>query len=405
MSVTRRSFLQTATCVSAGLAVGGATPTRLFAAERANSLTPYLTGMEMASTPATLYRAYRSKPVAEPETSTWVQIDLGTRAAIDAIRLFPASERMYPGRDQYYSGEGFPLRFRIEASDDAGFGRSSIIADLTRMDFPDPVGNITQYDAHGARGRYVRLTATHLRPVKVGVKGQPRDVLADSKEFTLTLAKVSVLSAGRDIATGCTVTADAVYGNPDLTQQLTRQAREDGEQIYMDRGHLVTDPSTWKRVAFQAEAPRSGVTLEGGIFETTMRNNIAYLLNSYSTSELLRQFYERTGKVTNFKPTGTQVFWEEDLAGSNAGRFLMGAGNTIRWIDDPALRRRLNEVVDGIEECRESNGYIMAYPADTIFYSERAAYTRAWLTHGLLEAAYAGNAKALPMLRGYYDWF
>jgi hypothetical protein len=47
----------------------------------------------------------------------------------------------------------------------------------------------------------------------------------------------------------------------------------------------------------------------------------------------------------------------------------------------------------------------MAYPEETIFYSERAAYTRAWLTHGLLEAAYGGNAKALPMLRGYYDWF
>jgi hypothetical protein len=47
----------------------------------------------------------------------------------------------------------------------------------------------------------------------------------------------------------------------------------------------------------------------------------------------------------------------------------------------------------------------MAYPEDSIFYSERAAYTRAWLTHGLLEAAYEGNSKALPLLRGYYDWF
>jgi DUF1680 family protein len=83
----------------------------------------------------------------------------------------------------------------------------------------------------------------------------------------------------------------------------------------------------------------------------------------------------------------------------------MGAANTLRWIDHPELRRRVNVVVDGIEECRQPNGYIMAYPEDTIFYSERAAYTRAWLTHGLLEAAYGGNAKALPMLRGYYDWF
>jgi DUF1680 family protein len=109
--------------------------------------------------------------------------------------------------------------------------------------------------------------------------------------------------------------------------------------------------------------------------------------------------------VSGFKPVGSQVFWEEDLAGSNAGRFLMGAGNTVRWLEDAELRKRLNAVVDGIEECRKANGYIMAYQEDTIFYSERAAYTRAWLTHGLLEAAYAGNLKALPLLRGYYDWF
>jgi DUF1680 family protein len=83
----------------------------------------------------------------------------------------------------------------------------------------------------------------------------------------------------------------------------------------------------------------------------------------------------------------------------------MGAANTLRWIDDPELRRRMDAVVDGIEECKQPNGYIMAYPEDTMFYSERAAYTRAWVTHGLLEAAYSGNAKAFPMLRGYYDWF
>ena len=134
-------------------------------------------------------------------------------------------------------------------------------------------------------------------------------------------------------------------------------------------------------------------------------HNAQYLLTSYTADDLLRQFYERKGKIRAFKPTGSQVFWEEDLAGSNAGRFLMGAGNTVRWIDDAELRKRLNTVVDGIEECRQPNGYIMAYPEDTIFYSERAAYTRAWLTHGLLEAAYAGNPKALPLLRGYYDWF
>ena len=42
---------------------------------------------------------------------------------------------------------------------------------------------------------------------------------------------------------------------------------------------------------------------------------------------------------------------------------------------------------------------------NTILYSERGGYTRAWLTHGLIEAGYAGNPKAFELLRGYYDWF
>src|ERR1019366_7505983 len=314
---------------------------------------------------------------------------------------------MYPGRDQYYGGEGFPLRFRIEGSDDASFSRPSIIADFTQSDFPDPKDNITQYPTRGIRARYVRLTATRLRPVKVA---PPADLplggeLPDSSDYTLTLAKLVVLSGGRDVAVGCGVSADEKYGNPDLISQLTRPPRQDGEGIRYDNPHAVTDSGTWKPVKYKAEAPKTGLTLDGGVFQAAVQNNLEYLVNSYSTDDLLRQFYERTRKIKNFKPVGSQIFWEEDLAGSNAGRFLMGAGNTLRWMDHPELRRRLNVVVDGIEECRQPNGYIMAYPEDTIFYSERAAYTRAWLTHGLLEAAYSGNPKALPMLRGYYDWF
>jgi DUF1680 family protein len=361
----------------------------------------------MAATPATHYRAYRSKPVQNPDTMTWVQLDLGGKAVIDTIQLFPASERMYPGRDHYYGGEGFPLRFRIEASDDPGFVRPHMIADFTQSDFPDVNDNITQYAARGIRARYVRLTATALRPVRASAQnGIPNGAQSpDSPDYTLMLAKIATVSGGKDIAVGCKVLADTEHGNPALLSQLTRQPREDGEFIRRDDPHLVTDSATWRPARYRAEAPRTGVTLHGGVFEAAMKNNIQYLLDSYTTEDLLRQFYERTGKIRNFNPTGSQVFWEEDLAGSNAGRFLMGAGNTVRWIDNPELRRRLNVVVDGIEACRQPNGYIMAYPEDTIFFSERAAYTRAWLTHGLLEAAYAGNPKALPMLRGYYDWF
>ena len=418
MSLTRRKFLVNTTYAGTGLLVAGAVkPAMLWADDvwadaAASFLAPYLTGMCMAATPATGYRAYRSKVVTNPEITTWVQLGLKASVAIEAIQLFPAAETWYPGRDQYYCGEGFPLRFKIEVADDEGFSQPRVIADFTQTDFPDPNDNITQYAAHGVHGRYVRVTATKLRAVKVqppgaelvpqGEAGEP----VDSKDFTLTLAKIGVLSGGHDVAVSCTATADAEYGNTEEElKQLTRAPRQDGEGVWTDHPHLVTDASTWKRPQLKAEAPKGGVTLDGGLFQTAMENNIQYLLNSFTVEELLRQFYERTGKVTGFKATGSQIEWEEDLAGSNAGRFLMGAGNTVRWIDDPELRRRMNAVVDGIEECRQPNGYIMAYSEDTIFYSERAAYTRAWLTHGLLEAAYAGNAKALLMLRGYYDWF
>lgn len=409
MTTTRRTFLQGMTYAGAGLIVAGFPGAEVLWAESGDSslsqyLRPYLTGMRMAATPATAYRAYRSKPVSDPQTTTWVQLDLGASRPMDAIQLFPASERMYPGRDQYYGGEGFPLRFRIDACDDPEFRASQVIADFTQTDFPDPQDNITQYAARGVRARYLRITATRLRPVKQEPSAG-ETAPSDSPEYTLTMAKVSVLSGGRDVAVGAKVSADTEYGNPELLQQLTRPPRQDGEAIHVDHPASVTGESGWRRIRFKAEAPKGGVTLGGGVFQTAMENNIQYLLNSYTTDELLRQFYERAGKITNFKPVGSQIFWEEDLAGSNAGRFLMGAGNSVRWIENAELRQRMDAVVDGIQECAQPDGYIMAYPEDTIFYSERAAYTRAWLTHGLLEAAYAGNPKPLPMLRGYYDWF
>ncbi len=168
MSVSRRAFLKNTTIAGAGLVVSDAVkPVLALATETAPSLKPYLSGMRMAATPASAYRAYRSKTVSNPDTTTWVQIDLGSSIPIDFIQFYPASERMYPGRDQYYAGEGFPLRFKIEIADEPDLTSFRIIADFTQSDFPDPADNITQYAAHELRARYVRVTATRLRPVKV----------------------------------------------------------------------------------------------------------------------------------------------------------------------------------------------------------------------------------------------
>ena len=405
MSITRRRFLGGAVYAGTGVvAVSFLDPSLLFAApEQMVDLGRHATGEQMAATPATFYRAYRSKPSTSPNVTSWLQIDLGKSQSIDAVKLYPACERMYPLLDEYYGGEGFPLRFKIEASDDPGFSRGKIIADFTRTDFPDPKENITQYAAARVKGRYVRLTATELRPVKTSeLLGS---LLKNSPDYNLTLAKIAVIANGQDIAVECPVTADETYGNLADLAQITRPLRPQGEGIVTDHPENLVPASAWKPAIYKVKVPRGGVTLQGGIFQTAMANNIVYLLNSYSVDELLRQFRERAGKPNPPDLPKPDKFWEEDLAGSNAGRFLMGAGNTVRWIDDPELHRRMDAVVDGIEQCRQPNGYIMAYPEDTVFYSERGAYTRAWLTHGLLEAGYGGNPKAFGLLRGNYDWF
>jgi hypothetical protein len=58
-----------------------------------------------------------------------------------------------------------------------------------------------------------------------------------------------------------------------------------------------------------------------------------------------------------------------------------------------------------IDDCKRDDGYIMAYPDNTIFVNERAAYTRAWLTRGMIDAGNGGNTRSFELLRGYYDWF
>lgn len=408
MSLTRRKFLTSSMAAGAGLATSRlvqadvAPASRLLAAAASDKalVVPAPTGEWMASSPASAFRAYRSKPAQNANSLTWVQIDLGKSLPIDSVKIYPANDRGYPDRDEYYAGAGFPVRFKIESSQEPAFRSPTLIADYTSTDYPNPRGNIVEFVAHGVTARYVRLTATRLMDVVQGGFGDGRG------GYFLSMSKIDVYSGGREVAELCPVTADPTYGFDDDLAQLTRAPRSGGETTFVDHPENVTPASSWQPPMHKVRVPRQGVQLEGGTFHTAMENNARYLLNSYSADDLLRQFRERAGVAKPLgKLTGDQQFWEEDLAGSNAGRFLMGAGNTLRWIENPELRRRLNEVVDGIEQYRQPNGYIMAYPEETIFYSERGAYTRAWLVHGLIEAGYSGNSKAFDLLRGYSDCF
>ncbi|CAA9286934.1 MAG: GH146 / GH127 [uncultured Cytophagales bacterium] len=167
----------------------------------------------------------------------------------------------------------------------------------------------------------------------------------------------------------------------------------------------ASDPAGWKPVRLKAGVPTSGISLpEKGLFSTALGRNVNYLLRSFSLDHMLAPFRVRAG-IPVVPDTLPQVpFWDTQLRGSNAGRFLMGAANTLRWLPDAQLGHALNELVDEIAQCREPDGYILPYQPDSL-RSEEPNYARAWLTHGLIEAGISGNQKAYALLRGHADWF
>ena len=322
---------------------------------------------------------YAAKPAGKDGVACWMQVDLGKSVKIEKVKLLP--------RCNGYSinSPNYPVRFKLEASDDRDFKTAACIADHTASDTADPMDIVAIFPGNGVSGRYVRLTVTKMR------------------KRMFDLSKLEVWSAGRDVAEGRPI-SDSITGELGKTL-LTRHPRPQGENDVTDNPGNIIPADQWKPVAYQAQAPLGGVRLNGGVFADAMERNAEYLLKSFTVDEMLREFRTRAGKPNPPGIRAPHKFWEEALAGSCAGRFLMGAGNSVRWMDHAELRARMNAIIDGIEDCRQPNGYIMAYPEDTIFVSERAAYTRSWLTHGMIDAGFAGNEKAFNLLRGYYDWF
>lgn len=321
-----------------------------------------------------------SSPAMNNREIRWVQIDLGQTKKIDGIKLLPFAQGWGP------AAAGFPLRFKLEVSNDEDFRRSIMYEDYTLKDFTNPGDEVCTFVSKEVHGRYVRLTATNLR---------------DNK---LAMTKIIVLSDGKDIAEGCSAT-ESNPGKDSHVELLTRAPRPQGEYVVTNNPDNVMPVETWKPVTYHAETPIGGVHLGDGLFKTTMENNITYLMNSFTFDQMVRNFRVKAGIPVEPLEQRLKNMWFQILPGSEAARFLTGAGNTLRWIENAGLRKRMDDIVDIIDQCKEPDGYLMAFPKHTTFDHENGAYTRSWVSQGLIEAGYAGNKKAFPLLRGFYDWF
>ena len=128
---------------------------------------------------------WHSQFAHSPNATKWLQVDLGRVQAFEAVVLVPV-DVAYGTRPG--PGFGFPLRFRVEVSDDAAFSEPRLLAAFDDADFPNPGNAPVDLPTPGAVGQFVRITATRL---------WPRDELA-----LFALGEVFVLHDGRDVAAG-----------------------------------------------------------------------------------------------------------------------------------------------------------------------------------------------------------
>ncbi len=98
--------------------------------------------------------------IAKPQdTVKWVQVDLGKAQGVEQIRLIPA----YDTFNGIGAGFGFPVRYKVEACNDAEFKKGvRLIHDATAADQPNPRHGEIVLDVGGEPLRYLRVTATRL---------------------------------------------------------------------------------------------------------------------------------------------------------------------------------------------------------------------------------------------------
>lgn len=135
---------------------------------------------------------FHSQISKHQDIAKWVQIDLGQRRGITEIRIMPA----YDDYGGIGAGFGFPVRYRVEISDDPEFEQGvRLLHDATKKDQPSPGTRVQKMEGDGRPFRYLRVTATRLAERK--------------KDYIFALGEIELLNEGgaENFALGASVTA------------------------------------------------------------------------------------------------------------------------------------------------------------------------------------------------------
>jgi hypothetical protein len=130
---------------------------------------------------------YHAQTATSQTTTKWVQIDLGQAYLITNIVLHPKWHQGMPGY-------GFPIRFRIDVSNDPTFSTFTTIANQA-TDYINPGYFRVPFAVNSISARYVRVTATKLYYYSV------------DNDYTFALSQLEVISGGTNVALNATVSA------------------------------------------------------------------------------------------------------------------------------------------------------------------------------------------------------
>ena len=143
---------------------------------------------------------YHSAIAQSQDETKWVQVDLGAPKDIRKLVL-RASDDDFNGIG---AGFGFPLRFKIEASNDPAFiNASALLVDTTPEDVPNPKRVPLSFEINPpVMFRFVRVSATRLA--------------IRSKDYIFSLAELEIKnSGGNNVALGKTVSSkDSIEASP-----------------------------------------------------------------------------------------------------------------------------------------------------------------------------------------------
>jgi len=181
---------------------------------------------------------FHSSVSAEQGTLKWVQVDLGKEVVIDKI----AFAGCYDDFNKIGAGFGFPLRYKIQVSNEPAFKEGvETIADRSEEEQGNPGTALQTVPAKGAKGRYVRFSATKLAPRK--------------DDFIFALSELLVFDgAGENIALGAAVSSlDSIEAGP----RWARKNLTDGHYPAKDAAGADTVALEKERAELMRTAPKA----------------------------------------------------------------------------------------------------------------------------------------------------